>query len=74
MQKSLDLKLKNIHQNPLTSNDFILADAKDADLAFGLASPGRSGGRGMEEKGLEAWQNFATKCGKLSVRVWSILC
>ena len=56
MQKSLDLKLKNIHQNPLTSNDFILADAKDADLAFGLASPGRSGG---ERNGGERFRSLA---------------
>jgi hypothetical protein len=38
--KSLDLKLQNIHANPRSAKDFILADAKDADMAFGLASPG----------------------------------
>ena len=45
MQKSLDLKLKNIRENPASLKDFILADAKDADLAFGLASPGKSVGQ-----------------------------
>src|SRR5688572_22411417 len=38
--KSLDQKLANIHRDPSGSRDFILADAKDADMAFGLASPG----------------------------------
>ena len=42
MEKSLDRKLADIHANPHTSKAFIIADAKDADMAFGLASPGRS--------------------------------
>ena len=41
MQKSLDAKLAQIHANP-DSNAFILADAKDADMAFGIAAPGKS--------------------------------
>ena len=40
MEKSLDRKLADIHANP-NSKAFILADAKDADMAFGIASPGR---------------------------------
>lgn len=40
--KSLDAKLADIHANPSTSKAFILADAKDADMAFGIAAPGRS--------------------------------
>jgi hypothetical protein len=40
MQKSLDTKIANIRANPHGAKDFILADAKDADMAFGLASPG----------------------------------
>ena len=39
MQKSLDEKLARIAANP-SCNDFILADAKDADMAFGIAAPG----------------------------------
>lgn len=39
--KSLDIKLKQIHENP-NGNEFILADAKDPDLAFGVAAPGKS--------------------------------
>ncbi|MBN2216657.1 MAG: hypothetical protein JW719_04710 [Pirellulales bacterium] len=41
MQKSLDQKLAHIFADP-SSKDFILADAKDADMAFGLAAPGKS--------------------------------
>jgi len=39
--KSLDQKISNIRANPTKAKDFILADAKDADMAFGLASPGK---------------------------------
>src|SRR5688572_15599316 len=39
--KSLDQKLANIHANPFGAKDFILADAKDADMAAGIASPGK---------------------------------
>ena len=41
MQKSLDTKLASIRANPHGARDFILADAKDADMAFGLAAPGK---------------------------------
>jgi hypothetical protein len=41
MQKSLDAKLANIHADPQRAKDFILADAKDADMAAGLAAPGK---------------------------------
>jgi hypothetical protein len=42
MQKTLDQKLARIHANPATAKDFILADAKDADMALGIGAPGRS--------------------------------
>jgi hypothetical protein len=38
--KSLDAKLANIHADPAGARDFILADAKDADMAYGLAATG----------------------------------
>jgi hypothetical protein len=41
MQKSLDQKLARILADP-SCRDFVLADAKDADMAFGLSAPGRS--------------------------------
>ena len=37
--KTLDEKLERIRSNP-NAGDFILADAKDADMAWGIASPG----------------------------------
>jgi len=42
MEKSLDHKLRAIHADPHGSKEFILADAKDADMAFGVGAPGRS--------------------------------
>ena len=37
--KSLDAKLAEIKANP-SSRAFIIADAKDADMAFGVRAPG----------------------------------
>jgi hypothetical protein len=39
--RSLDQKLANIHADAHGSKDFILADAKDADMASGLAATGK---------------------------------
>jgi hypothetical protein len=41
VEKSLDRKLAAIRGNP-GSREFIIADAKDADMATGLGAPGRS--------------------------------
>src|SRR3954447_21744167 len=41
MIKSLDRKLAAIHADP-GCREFILADAKDADMALGLGAPGKS--------------------------------
>lgn len=38
--KSLDAKLARIHADPSGCRDFIIADAKDADMAFGITAPG----------------------------------
>jgi hypothetical protein len=40
--KSLDQKLARIHADPHRAKDFILADAKDADMALAIGAPGRS--------------------------------
>lgn len=40
MPRSLDRKLAAIHAAPQTTKEFILADAKDADMAFGARAPG----------------------------------
>jgi hypothetical protein len=45
MQKSLDRKLAAIHADPSGCREFILADAKDADMAFGVGAPGLSSER-----------------------------
>jgi hypothetical protein len=42
IQKSLDLKLTRIHADPRGCKEFILADAKDADMALAIGAPGRS--------------------------------
>src|SRR6266567_1461705 len=39
MAKSLDVKLAEVKANP-SSKAFIIADAKDADMAFGVRAPG----------------------------------
>src|SRR3954466_13932215 len=41
MDKSLDRRLAAIRPNP-GGREFLLADAKDADMAFGIGAPGRS--------------------------------
>jgi len=46
MIKSLDQKIANILANPSGAKDFILADAKDADMAGGMASGGKHLGSG----------------------------
>ncbi len=40
MLKSLDQKLARILAGKATRKDFIIADAKDADMAFGITAPG----------------------------------
>ncbi len=43
--KTLDEKLKRIHSDPSGARDFILADAKDADMALSIGATGLSGER-----------------------------
>jgi hypothetical protein len=45
MTKSLDEKLARLHAGTATRRDFILADAKDADMAFGITAPGPERGK-----------------------------
>ncbi len=54
--KSLDRKLARIRAGAYTPRDFIIADAKDADMAFGLAAPGPA----LDEAG-SATPEFATR-------------
>ncbi|MBN1344978.1 MAG: hypothetical protein JXQ73_19955 [Phycisphaerae bacterium] len=41
MDKALDIKLAKINADP-SCGEFIIADAKDPDMAYGIAAPGRS--------------------------------
>ncbi len=41
LSKRLDQKLASIHADPSGSRAFILADAKDVDMAAGIAGPGK---------------------------------
>ena len=58
-QKSLDVKLSRILADSSCS-DFILADAKDADMAYGIASPGRSPEHHAQEGASARWTNTAS--------------
>jgi hypothetical protein len=42
VEKTLDRKLQRLHADPHGCKDFILADAKDADMALAIGAPGRS--------------------------------
>ncbi|MCA8989391.1 MAG: hypothetical protein KDA78_17205 [Planctomycetaceae bacterium] len=55
--KSLDLKLARILDNPGCS-DFILADAKDADMAAGMAAPGKSPEHHAQEGKFRSLQEY----------------
>lgn len=46
--KALDHKLARIHADPFGAKDFILADAKDADMALGIAATGPASDRSAE--------------------------
>ena len=47
--KTLDEKLRSIHADPHGSREFIIADAKDADMAFGMSAPGEHRGPASPE-------------------------
>ena len=49
--KTLDIKLKRILTGNYQSTDFIIADAKDADMAFGVRAAGSRAGKSFENNG-----------------------
>ena len=57
MQKSLDTNLARILADP-TCGDFIIADAKDADMAFGIAAPGQSPEHHAQEGRFRSLQEY----------------
>ncbi len=56
--KSLDRKLAAIQADPSGSREFILADAKDADMAFGVGAPGKSPERHDSELGFRSLVDY----------------
>ena len=56
-QKTLDIKLARILANP-DCGDFILADAKDADMAGGMAAPGKSPEHHSQEGHFRSLQEY----------------
>ena len=69
--KSLDAKLASIHADPHGAKDFILADAKDADMAAGLAA---TGDRPASPASRARWPSTATRCARSRARGWSTSC
>jgi hypothetical protein len=65
-KKSLDIKLERILSDP-SCKDFILADAKDGDMGFGIAAPGldRTSAPGSERfRTLEQYRQFMRDVSK----------
>ena len=71
MEKSLDIKIRNILADP-SSNDFIIADAKDGDMGFGVAAPGLNKEPSHLEYG--SVKDHRDNMQRLLSRGWSILC
>src|SRR5947208_7618879 len=63
--KSLDQKLAHIHADPHGSKDFILADAKDADMALSIGAPGRSPESHSGEVRYRSLQEFRDVIGQI---------
>ena len=70
--RRLDRKLDAITAGRYTPGDFVLADAKDADMAFGLTSAGRPGRPGPG--GTAPAATSSTTCGPWSRRANSTSC
>jgi hypothetical protein len=64
--KSLDFKLAHIHADPASARDFILADAKDADMAWGLAATGADVANGHPRSLADYRDQMREMCGRVS--------
>jgi hypothetical protein len=64
MQKTLDAKLAHIAENP-ACQDFILADAQDADMAFGISAPGLKRQAGGDHPRYRSLQEFRDQIREL---------
>jgi hypothetical protein len=65
-QKSLDRKLAAIHADPAGCLEFILADAKDADMAFGVGAPGLSPERHDGENRFRTLEEYREQIRQIS--------
>jgi hypothetical protein len=64
--KSLDEKLERIRAGRATARDFILADAKDADMAFGVTAPGpQAARRNRYHESDAAWKTLPDYLGQI---------
>ncbi|MHB2167695.1 hypothetical protein [Alsobacter sp. R-9] len=70
--KSLDAKLERIRAGRYTAHDFIIADAKDGDMGFGLPAPGPRPGDGVKTKAdyLDAMRDM-TRSGLVDIMLMS---
>src|SRR5262249_52566605 len=64
--KSLDRKLAAIHADPAGCKEFILADAKDADMAFGVGAPGLSPERHDGENRFRTLEEYRDQIRQIS--------
>ena len=65
--KSLDIKLKKISDGSSTAKDFIIADAKDADMGCGRSAPGLLRNQdGSQSDKLDSFQNYLNKMQSLT--------
>ena len=74
-EKSLDQKLAAIHADPSGARDFIIADAKDADMAFGIGAhrairPSRT----RASSSFARWASIASRSGRSSGKAKSTSC
>ena len=56
------------------AQEFILADAKDADMAFGIGAPGRRPRRTPARCASARWPSIASRFARSSSKGWSISC
>ena len=70
--KSLEKKLRRIRAGKYTSKDFIIADAKDGDMAFGVTCPGPDGNGKWQprENYLQAMEDM-TQSGLVDIMLMS---
>ena len=65
MTKTLDEKLKRIIVDP-SADDFILADAKDGDMGFGLAAPGENSAEDRDRLPFRSLEQYRTSMREIT--------